>query len=56
MSIDLSGEWIFISRFLHPIAYPEDLTVSNNDCIETLVSFFFYLFYNPYVPFLKCII
>lgn len=40
MSIDLSGEWIFITRFLHPLAPPEELLTANKESIETLVKHF----------------
>lgn len=43
MSIDLNGEWIFVSRFLHPLAPPEELLTVNKESLETLVSVLGYI-------------
>lgn len=42
MSIDLNGEWIFVSRFLHPLEPPEELLTANKESLETLVSVLLY--------------
>ncbi|KFM58390.1 Coiled-coil and C2 domain-containing protein 2A, partial [Stegodyphus mimosarum] len=36
MSVDLSGKWIFITRFLRPLAPPKELVAGNKESIETM--------------------
>ncbi|GIY77848.1 coiled-coil and C2 domain-containing protein 2A [Caerostris extrusa] len=36
MSVDLSGKWIFVTRFLRSLAPPEELLVGNRESLETM--------------------
>ncbi|XP_054706800.1 LOW QUALITY PROTEIN: coiled-coil and C2 domain-containing protein 2A-like [Uloborus diversus] len=36
MSVDLSGKWIFITRFLRPLEPPEELLFGNKESVETM--------------------
>ncbi|KAF8782528.1 Coiled-coil and C2 domain-containing protein 2A [Argiope bruennichi] len=36
MSVDLSGKWIFVTRFLRPLAPPEELLTGNKESLETM--------------------
>ncbi|GFT89046.1 coiled-coil and C2 domain-containing protein 2A [Nephila pilipes] len=36
MSVDLSGKWIFVTRFLRPLSPPEELLLGNRESLETM--------------------
>lgn len=54
MSVDLNGEWVFISRFLNSLAPPEVLPTSNKESLETLVRKFSVLKLHIYIYILYC--